>query len=551
MFVNFIFLMIAAAFLSLLLPAKRLKTFWAVSLLSIMGYSIFSILQPYSGKAISFVWQAIPNLPVAIDLNPWQAGISCILGVLILHTIAIYYNSVAEHEPNTNQLSGLFLFNCIFMIMAFCSVNYIQLIAAIGMADVIVYGIINDINAKRYYIYGNFIADFVFLNILAIILGQQGKVDITHLDEYTQSWHHRDFISIMLLMAIFIKSGLAFFHVTYQKMASISFNRLNFILFASTPLIGLMSLLLLNNILTISRYSESLLKIFSGLSIAWGFLGYAVTDSLKRKASYNAMLFWGLAFAAYIWLPSFSVNKFFVVLTAAYLYNFSLKIIYKNSENETSVEKISENINHSKAMFIIILASISLYTVSWKFFSAENEMLSIIGVIAIILTTSQTMSEIYLKQSNIPTKTNIKLLTILSLPILIFLSIFLFNNYQSASFFVYFLITIIAWLLMFLIYPLHFLKLAHNIDFIQNGDVTTSVYSSLILKPIQAIGRGLRIAVDFILLERTIIASIKSSIRFSIFAFKSLHNDRIWGKIVFIIFGIILFAATYYSGVIR
>lgn len=546
---NFIFFMISAGFLSLLLSTRRIKTLWSLILLCVMLCSIFSILHPYSGNAISFLWKAIPHLPVAIELNPWQSGKLSIFGVLILHTISIYYNSISQHEQNPNIISGLMLFNCVFIIMAFCSVNYIQFLAAVGMADVVVYSIINNLDAKRYYIYGNFIADFIFLNILALILGQQGKIDITHLEEYTRSWHHRDFISIMLLIAIFIKSGLAFFHVTYQKMSALSFNRLNFILFASTPLMGLISLLLLHNILTISHYSESLLKIFSVLTIIWGFLGYVTTDSLKRKASYNSMLFWGLSYAAYIWLPNFSHNNFFVFLIAAYLFNFSLKIIYKNSGEETSIEIISETAICSKALFIVVLMSIALYLVTWQHFSAENTILSIVGLIAIILTTSQTMSEIYLKQEGTTSKTSVESLTLLSLPIAIFFAIFMLNNYHSASSLVFPLVVLMLWTITFLVYPLHFLKQGHGIDFIQNGDASTFLYSTIILKPIQFIGRGLRVAVDFILLERTIIASIKNSIRFFIFMFKGLHNDKIWGKLIFIIFGIILFVATYYSGV--
>ncbi len=545
------FLLVAVGFLSLLLPAKRIKTFWSVALFCTMGYSIFSILQPYSGDTVSFVWQAIPNLPVSIELNPWQAGVYGILGVLILHTIAIYYNTISQQEQNPNIISGLLLLNCVFIITAFCSVNYIQLLAALGMADVIVYGLINNLEAKRYYIYGNFIADFVLLNILAIILGQQGKIDITHLEEYTKSWHHRDFIAIMLLIAIFIKSGMAFFHVTYQKMTSINFNRLNFILFASTPLIGLVSLLLLDNILTISRYSESLLQIFSSLSIAWGFLGYIVSDSLKRKASYNAMLVWGLVFAGYIWLPEFPLNKFFIFLTSAYLFNVSLNIISKDAGGETHISKMTGNICSTKILFLVYLAAICLYGINWLIFSKENITLSFGGLALIMLMTSQTMSEIYFNQGNKSASISAGRLFFISLPILLFLMAFILHNKQFTTVYIYILGIIMSWLMLFLVFPLHYFCKAHDIKFIQSGDVTTAVYSAIILKPIQLIGRSLRIAIDFLFVERTIISSIKNSIRFFIFTFKSLHNDKIWGKILLIIFGIALFAATYYNGVAK
>ena len=550
MSVNFIFLLRFAGLFSFLLPQKRLKFLWSVFLFAVIGYALFSISMPYTGKELVFLWKAIPNLPVPIVFNPWLSGSTGVYGVLLLTALAIYYNIISQNEEFSNSLNGLIIFNSIFIIMAFCSANYIQLLAAVGMADVIVYGIINNLEAKRYYIYGNFVADFMLMSILALVLAQQGKVDIANLEEYTKTWHHRDFIAIILLIAVFIKSGFAFFHTAYQKMASLSFTRLNFILFASTPLMGITILLLLNNILNISKFSYPIFVIGVFTSLCWGFIGCLTSDDIKRKAIYNAMMFWGLAFAGVVMFPDFSMRKFLVFLISAFLFNVSLQIVCKSAEQKR-ISQIYNFYKFPQIIFVINMAASCLYALSWLVFSYGNLYLCIYGLVLILLTGATIASEIYLGIDK--TRQNQRLITLMlmALPIFATFAISIIKNDNIVHFYVYAAAILSAFVLLFLTWPLRFLQKTYQINFFQKSDIINATYTTLIAIPVQTIGRGLRVAVDFIFLERTLIASIKNSIRCCIFIFKVIHSSGIWGKIFFIILGAAVFTAVYYNGVVR
>lgn len=550
MSVNFIFLLLFTGLFSLFLPQKRLKLLWPLVLFAVIGYSLFSISTPYTGKELVFLWKAIPNLPVPIVFNPWLSGSTGVYGVLLLTALAIYCNIISRNEEFSNTLSGLMLFNSIFVIMAFCSANYIQLLAAVGMADVVVYGIINNLEAKRHYIYGNFVADFMLMSILALVLAQQGKVDIANLEEYTKTWHHRDFIAIILLIAVFIKSGFAFFHTAYQKMASLSFNRLNFILYASTPLMGITILLLLNNMLSISKFSYPIFVIAVFASLCWGFVGCLTSDNIKRKAIYNAMMFWGLAFAGVVMFPDFSMRKFLVFLISAFLFNVSLQIICKSAEQKY-ITQISGFYKFPQIIFVINMVAGLLYAFSWLFFSYGSLYLCLYGLVLILLTGATIASEIYLGTDK--TRQNQKLTTIMlmALPIFVTFAISIIKNDNIPHFYVYVAAISSAWILLFLTWPLRFMQKTYQINFFQNSDIISAAYTTLIAVPVQTIGRGLRVAVDFIFFERTLIASIKNSIRFFVFIFKMIHGSGVWGKIFFIILGAAVFVAVYFNGVVK
>ena len=61
----------------------------------------------------------------------------------------------------------------------------------------------------------------------------------------------------------------------------------------------------------------------------------------------------------------------------------------------------------------------------------------------------------------------------------------------------------------------------------------------------------MRLIVDFVFIEKTILASIKSAIRFAIFIFRKLHGKNIWGYLIFVLSAVIIIAVAYYKGVMQ
>lgn len=550
MSVNFVFLLFSAGITSLFVPQNRFSFLWTAALFAAVVYAALSLDGMWGNPDFSVVWNALPNLSVDIGFHP-SRSVAATNGIVLLTGLALYYNVFSFREQQKNVLNGLMLINCVFVLTAFSAVNYIQLLAAVCMADVAVYMAIDHLEAKRQYIYGNFIADFLLLNIMAIILGQQGGITVSGIEEYSRHWRHRDFIAVMLLICIFIKSGIAFFHTAYQRMSGLSFSRLNFILFAATPLMGIIILRLLKEILLISQYSYPLLKTLSLVTVVWGAVGAVIVDSLKRKSVYAAMLFWGLSFAAFAWLPVFSSSAFFVFLVSAFLFNSVLQLISRAASDEVLVSRMGGFAGAVKTTLAVNVVAAVLYAGAWWLFAGSVLWLALVGEVVFLTVSAHILSEIYLTSSKADEWVSARLKNpslLLFLPIVGCAAMLLWqhaDNWPYAAGFA------MLWLAVFVSAPLGGLSFLYASELVQKNDSVTWLYNMFVLAPLQILGRILRLTVDFVFIERTVIASVKNAIRFLVFVFRRFHSNSCAGYVFFMLLGVLVVAAAYYNGVAR
>ncbi len=536
---------------SVFIPKNRVVYWWTSVTFFALIYSTLSLMGYFGSSALTFDWQAIPNIPIAISFVPEYFGCCACLGVLILSFFAVYYNIIVKKEERPNTINGLVLLNCVFVISALLSPNYIQLLAAVGMSDVIVFSSINQLDAKKQYIYGNFFADFILLNTFALIFVQSDSIVISSFGNASKQWGHRDFIAIMLLLSIFIKSGLVMFHTAYQKMSSLNYNRLNFILYLTTPLMGAVVFENIKDIFVISDYSYPLLKIFSVLTVLSAFIGTLCVDNIKRKAVYLSMMFWGLIFMGYAWQISTFSPKFYILLLSAFLFNNSLMLIYKSASDEVLISRMGGFLQSLKFTFFINVISVILYVVTWWIYAQKSIPYAMVGLFVISITSAHVFSEVYLSQSKADEWVLARLknpLFLLWLPIVFIFSVVLYiksNDWQYIYGFAVF------WMLLFIFHPLRKLSVLYQYDSLQKLDKVTWIYNFFILAPLRFFGRVLRLIVDFVFIERTLIASIKNAIRFAIFIFRKLHGNNIWGHLIFVLLGVVIVAIAYYKGVMQ
>lgn len=550
MWVNFVFLLFSAGALSLFAPQKRFSFLWQGCLLAVLGFGIFSINGYFNSSDFSAVWKALPNLNVTIKINPLQWR-SEAFGILSLAVLSVYYTILSAREQQKNIFGGLVLLNCVFTFMAFSSSNYIQLIAAVGVADVVVYMSINEIGAKKQYIYGNFLADFMLLNILAAVIGQQGSITIGEVDTYSKHWHHRDFIAIMLLVCIFVKMGIVFFHTAYQKMSGLFFNRLNFILFSATPLMGIVILHLLKDILVMSDYSYPLLKVMSVLTILWSSFGAVTVNNLRRCGIYMAMFFWGLVLAAFSWLSYFSEQMFFIFMISAFLFNNVLMLAVKAASDEVLISHMGGFAKKIKITLAVSFLSVLLYASAWWLLVQQVLWLAVGGLCMFTFASAHILAEIYLSPSHADEIVVARLknpVFMLFLPI-VGIAIALASEHQDK--WPYIVGYAMLWWAVFISHPLHKLSSFYASEQIQKNDFVTLLYSVLIFVPLQILGRILRLTIDFVFVERTVIASVKSAVHFLIFVFRRLHSNSYLGYVFFILIGVMIVVAAYFNGVAK
>ena len=93
-------------------------------------------------------------------------------------------------------------------------------------------------------------------------------------------------------------------------------------------------------------------------------------------------------------------------------------------------------------------------------------------------------------------------------------------------------------------HPFSRLAVLYDSERIQKNDLITVMYSVLIFAPLQILGRILRLTIDFVFIERTVIASVKNIVHLMIFVFQRLHKNYI-GYIFFVFLGVVIvFCAT-------
>lgn len=540
MAINFVFILLFSGILSFFAPKKHVAYLCHLLVFGAFGYGIATLSDVFVSPDLTVVWEAMPNFPVLLNIAPIAQTKEFALGLLIFGTISAFYNCICPTETEKNTLNGLLVINVVLLLAAACSTNYFQLLAAVGMADVVVYSMLNSYEAKRQYIYGNFLADFLLLNIFAIILGQHANIEIVGSGGYSTDWHHRDYIAIMLLVCIFIKSGMVIFHSAYQKMSVLSANRLNFILFFATPLMGAVILNILHDVLDISHYSLPILRTFAVFTVIWGASGAVIMRDNHRKCSYMAMVFWGLYFCAFTWLPSIRPQAFLMILGMAYLFNTALSIAPCQTSHQRKGNLVS--------IMIMFLSAIG-YMMAWWGFAHSNIVLCLIGECTIFMLTARLVST---------TKTGAPacLLSPFSLfgisATIIFGTLTVFYLTPGLlHLFPYVAAVTLVWLVVVQCNPLSKVIAKFNTEEIQSSNLTTSIYETLLLAPLQIIGRILRLTIDIVFLERTVISSIKNAIRFLIFVFRRLHASSVLSSIMFFTLGVLIIALAYYNGVIK
>jgi hypothetical protein len=386
------------------------------------------------------------------------------------------------------------------------------------------------------------------LSICAVMLGQSGDVSLEQINNYNRFGHHKDFVAVMFLLCVFIKSGLFIFHNSIIELASATFNRLNFIVYCATPLVGFLALNKMHALLFISEYSYPILFIFSFASIIWGSFGTMAMDNIKQKSIYFAMMFWGLMYGLVALNKSIPQLQVSVLIVAALLFSQILMLINRASSNEKYVSGMGGFIKSIKFTWFLTFIVLSVYINQlWIIFSSAG-YIGILYILLFVVGSAHIMHQIYLGKSNADERVLVMLRNpsiLLSLPILICTA---YIGYIFSDGIMYTVITMILWTVLFIYNPLSRLNKLYGNDWIQDSDYLSSAYGLLIVTPIRVLGRMLWLAVDFVFIERTIINSITKSINFLVMIFCKIHTNTLYSYSLFTLLGFALIFFVWING---
>ncbi len=538
MLVELLILILGAGLVSELVPQNRMPVLWSLFSATAVFYFVYrlSLLGVAPDLYLNYPWLKTPNLAVNLELVVNAHNIYLIFALSILAGLVLLQNTFGA-ENAKNSLNGLVLLNLLSSLMLVFAGNYIQMLVAVGVCDVLVFSAVNNIEAKKKYIYANFLADIGLVSIFAVILGQGGGLGLEKLSDYARFGHHKDFVAILLLVCIFAKTGLFMFQGTYTEMRLLGFNRLNYVLYTATPLTGYLLLLKTESLLQISSFSYPMLKIFALSSVLWGAWGALAIDNLKQKAVYFALMFWGLVYAFAAFGNRLGSLEFAALLTAAFLFGQVLMLICMAASNETQV---SETGGFLKALKWTLLLTLLVLAAFFSVLLKVRENCSWLAwgyVLLFMLTSAHILSQILLGESRADERVQ-AMLKNPSLPS--WLPVAAAAVVLCRYFHLSLLSTILllgAWIGLFFLRPLRRLDGLYNNDTLQEADYVGTAYELLIITPVKVIGRLLWLTVDFVFIERTIISSVQNALGFMIFLFRRIHSGTLTGALLFTLLG--------------
>ena len=173
----------------------------------------------------SFIWNKSPGGDIQIDIisNPYNYGF--VLPFFIITLLSLALNLLFRYEERRNIYEAGLIFNLAALITMITSNNFVQLLFALFIVDILALLLVHDIEAYRRYILLNISADLMIFTVLAIINSRVASLDIREILQYKQIGLHIDFIAIIGLTAIFMKFGFFIFHIGLLGLRNIRLHR--------------------------------------------------------------------------------------------------------------------------------------------------------------------------------------------------------------------------------------------------------------------------------------------------------------------------------------
>ena len=331
-------------------------------------------------------------------------------------------------------------------------------------------------------------------------------------------------------------------------MRGLGFNRLNFVLYAATPLTGYLVLLKTESLLHISAYSYPLLQIFSVVSVLWGVCGAIAIDNIKQKAVYLAMMFWGTVYAFAAFGCRLSTLDFAALLTAAFLFGQVLMLIYTAASNETEVSEMGGFIKNLKLTFVLSLLMLAASSAVLIALGKTNIWLAFGSLVLLLLVSSHILSQIMLGQSRADERVQAMLKNpspLLWLPMAAAAGLILWHFKVMPRELVP---VVLAFLLLFAVRPLRCWDRLYGFRGLQEADYIGTIGELLVVTPVKVLSRLLWLTVDFIFVERTIINSVQNALEAMVFVFRRMHSGTFFAAGMFVLLGFLVIGVVWYYG---
>ena len=502
-------------------------------------------------QTFSFLWNSSPSGDIKIDIISNAYHYNVIMPFFIMTLVAVAQNIIFRYEEGRSFYNAVLIFNLASLILMITSNNFVQLLCALFLIDILSMFLIKDSQAYRRYILLNMAADMMIFTVLAIINCRVDSLDIREILRYKQMGMHLDFITITGLSAIFMKMGFLGFHIGFSGLQNIRLHRLLSVLFLSSPIGALVLLMKFHVLWNSSAYFTPYLHCACILSIIGGFIGSLIYDNFKKKIICWQMMFWALVlellcFQGFVWTVGnvYLLLQMFVLVWGWYLLYYHCR--RQNSVMQWGQQKYSGQTVISIGLMLITLMIAAMSATLTVMYNRGNRYYIWFFAIAFVLSVATIISQIFINRKanlllahpNKPHPLSWLLIGGLSAFILQpqFLNVAPVYGFTGAFVF------------LCRYSPLWRLQNIYHLHSLQNNDYVGMFYKYALIKPLRWGGRFLWILVDHLFIERIITGFLLSIAQGGLRFFRRLHNNTTLGSTVIVTILVIMLWLSYIWG---
>lgn len=500
-------------------------------------------------QTFSFIWNSSPSGNINFDIvsNPYNYEI--ILPFFAVTLLSALHIQIFHYEERRSAAVGFLAFNLAVLTAMITSNNFVQLLSAVFIADILAVLIIKDTAASRNFTLMNMAADMILFMVVAVINSLVDSLDIRQILAYKKSGFHADFLAVFGLTAVFMKFGFFAFHIGILSLQNIRLHRLLEILFLSSPLTALILLLKFNVLWRESAYFLPYLDILCILTLVFGFCGSLLMDCYKAKIIYWQLMFWALfvellRFNGFVWSAWFTA-----LFSGMYILSGGLYLLHYYFNRKSLISQFMTIKKENKypllgAFLIILSAFISLSMTLANMYNSVNRYY--IWTFAVLFTLS--LSAVLCQILFLPKRK--KLLHLGVMPTQHFITaelmllaaglLYYFHDYH---------ISVIGmpavFVLLCLFNPLQKLSYFYGKPNVQNLGLFISLYKNLITF-LQISGKVLWLLIDRLFMDKIFIRFTVWSARSGLSLFRKAHQSPMLGGFFVLLFIIILFMWSYH-----
>ena len=521
---------------------------WGISFAFAALFYQYWQLQWHGAEGFSFLWRPSQMGNITIDFHPSEATNKQIIPIFFVSLLTVFNNSIFHYEERKSTFNAFVIFNFISLCLLITAENYVQLITTIFVTDIMGYLILKNTDASHRFVIYNFFADMCLFMILALVSGRIQSLELNRLLGYEQIGRHKDFVSLVTALALFIKMGCALFQSYLLDVSETRFQRMSVVHLLTSPLVGLLLIFKLLNLLLVSDLFLPLFEGMAVLSFITGLIGFIIHNHIQKKVVYLNMAFLGLL----LWiltLNKFTWSSLFALYyVAVYIINQLFFKIYLYQNRENDVNKMTSS---QETPLLIILMQLMIwagifFTLMYSIYQRVEAISVLIGGILLLLVIAIILNHIYkspkVHRLDYLNTNAARAFSFITNSLLLILAIYYWKEH------IYMIIAVSGIFLAVSASALGkpFRYFYNNADF-QRQDFSKSFFFYLLVAPLSYLSSHLWSFVDYFLSEKVIASSFSAIEKGSLTLFLTLNRRGYRAGIIYVIVSLLIFLGIFYG----